>query len=172
MESSPTDTGIHLLFRVLMWRLACALGETGETRFSGRVPGVKQVGSESLGNRSVTPVHQDCRRAERASFTEYCPYEITEPLGDDTIAIHEGEALSVNISRGGMLLLMDQSPPVRQVFEILVPASSMGKTPGVVEVCWTRQLPMEDSESRHLVGVKFLFDPSADSHERVVEHSV
>jgi hypothetical protein len=169
MESSPTDTGIHLLFRVLMWRLACALGETP---YSGQAPGVMKVGSESLGNRSVTPVHQDCRRAERAPFTEYCPYEITEPLGDDTIAIHEGEALSVNISRGGMLLLMDQSPPVRQVFEILVPASSMGKTPGVVEVCWTRQLPMEDSESRHLVGVKFLFDPSADSHERVVEHSV
>src|SRR6266513_2378045 len=168
MESSPTDTGIHLLFRVLMWRLACALNETG---FSGQVPGVKQVGCEPLRNRSVTPVHQDCRRAERADFTEYCPYEISEPLGDDTIVIHQGEALSVNISRGGMLLLMDQSPPVQQVFEIHVPASSIGKTTGLVEVCWTRQLPMEDSESRHLVGVKFLFDPSADSHERVVEQS-
>ena len=102
---------------------------------------------------------------------EYCPYEISESLGGDAIAIHQGEALSVNVSKGGMLLLMDQHPPVQQVFEIQLPASTKSKTPGRVEVCWTRQLPMEDSESRHLVGVKFLFDPSADSHERVVEQS-
>src|SRR5256885_4719739 len=126
---------------------------------------------EPLQERPVSPIGQDCRRAERAAFMEYCPYELCESLGDAAMAIHHGEALSINISRGGMLLLMDQSPPVQQVFEIQVPASSIGKTPGVVEVCWTRQLPMEDSESRHLVGVKFLFDPSADSHERVVEHS-
>ena len=120
----------------------------------------------------VTPVHQDCRRSERAAFTEYCPYEISESLGDNAIAIHQGEALSVNISRGGMLLLMDQSPPVQQVFEIQVPASTRGKTLGLVEVCWTRQIPIEDFDSRCLVGVKFLFDPDAYSQERGVEHIV
>jgi hypothetical protein len=111
------------------------------------------------------PVHQECRRAERAAFIEYCPYEISESLGDDAIAIHQGEALSVNISRGGMLLLMDQSPPVQQVFEIQVPVSTKGKTPGLVEVCWTRQIPIEDFDSRYLVGVKFLFDPHAYPRE-------
>lgn len=115
------------------------------------------------------PVQQDCRRAARAAFIEYCPYEIRESLGDDAIAIHQGEALSVNISKGGMLLLMDQSPPVRQVFEIQVPASTTGKTPRLVEVCWTRQIPIEDFGSRCLVGVKFLSDPHAYSQEEVVE---
>ena len=103
---------------------------------------------------------------------EYCPYELSESLGDAAIAIHQGEALSVNISRGGMLLLMDQSPPVQQVFEIQVPASTRGKTARLVEVCWTRQIPIEDLDSRCLVGVKFLFHPDAYAHERVVEHTV
>jgi hypothetical protein len=116
------------------------------------------VGSESFRERPITPVHKDYRHAERAAFGEYCPYELRESLGDDAIAIHQGEALSVNISTGGMLLLMDHHPPVHQVFEIQVPASTGGKTLGLVEVCWTRQIPIEDSDSRCLVGVKFLFD--------------
>ena len=96
-------------------------------------------------------------------------YEISESLGDDAIAIHQGEALSVNVSKGGMLLLMDQNPPVEQVFEIQVPASTRGKTPRLVEVCWTRQISIEDCDSRFLVGVKFLLDPHTYSQERVVE---
>ena len=128
--------------------------------------------SEPLRERPVTPVHQDCRLAERAVFMEYCPYEISESLGGDAIAIHQGEALSVNISRGGVLLLMDQNPPVQQVFELQMPASTRGKTPGLVEVCWTRQIPIEDLGSRYLVGVKFLLDPDAYSQEWVVEHNV
>jgi len=125
------------------------------------------VQSEPLRDRRVTPVPQDCRRAERAAFMEYCPYEISESLGGDAIAIHQGEALSVNVSKGGMLLLMDQHPPVQQVFEIQLPASIKGKTPGRVEVCWTRQISLEDCDSRFLVGVKFLFDRDAYSQERV-----
>ena len=128
--------------------------------------------SEPLRDRPVTPIHQDCRRAERAVFMEYCPYEISESLGGDAIAIHQGEALSVNVSKGGMLLLMDQHPPVQQVFEIQLPASTKGKTPGRVEVCWTRQISLEDLGSRYLVGVRFLSGPHAYSPERVVEHIV
>jgi hypothetical protein len=131
------------------------------------------MGSEPLRERPpVTRGPQDCRRAERADFVEYCPFEISESLGDDAIAIHQGEALSVNISRGGMLLLMDQHPPVQQVFEIQVPVSTPGKTAGLVEVCWTRQVPIEDLESRYLVGVKFLFDRTAYPQKRDVEHVV
>ena len=109
--------------------------------------------------------HQDCRLAERAAFSDYCPYLISESLGDDAIAIHQGDAFLVDITRRGMLLLMDQNPPVQQVFEIQVPVSTTGKTPGLVEVCWTRRIPIEDSESRYLVGVKFLFDRDASSRE-------
>ena len=100
---------------------------------------------------------------------EYCSYELSESLWDDVIAIHNGEALSVNRSREGMLLLMDQCPPVKQVFEIQVPASARGKITRFVEVYWTRQLPIEETLSRrYLVGVKFLLGPEASSRERAV----
>src|SRR5438128_10781912 len=115
--------------------------------------------SEPLQERPVTPIGQDCRHAERAAFMEYCPYELRESLGDAAMAIHHGEALSINLSGGGMLLLMDQRPPVKQVFEVQVPASTRGKTPGRVEVSWTRQLSLENLGSRYLVGVKFLLVP-------------
>ena len=95
-----------------------------------------------------------------------------EQKSPDLLTAHKGKGLSVNVSSGGMLLLMDQSPPVQQVFEIQVPVSTTGKTPVLVEVCWTRQISIEDSESRYLVGVKFLFDPAAYYQERVVEHIV
>jgi len=169
MDFPPSDSGIHRLFRLLIGRLACA---SSETSFSEPATGVGHVESEPLRHRRVMPVHQDCRRAERAAFMEYCPYELRESLGGDAIAIHQGEALSVNVSKGGMLLLMDQHPPVQQVFEIQLPAFIKGETPGRVEVCWTRQISLEDLGSRYLVGVRFLSGPHAYSPERVVEHIV
>src|SRR5438093_1883983 len=120
---------------------------------------------EPLQERPVSPIGQDCRRAERAAFMEYCPYELCESLGDAALAIDRGEALSVNISKGGMLLLMDQNPRVQRVLELQVPASTRGKTARLVEVCWTRQISLEDCDSRYLVGVKFLFDPHAYSQD-------
>src|SRR3989454_3890858 len=169
MDFPPSDSGIHRLFRLLIGRLACA---SSETTFSEPATGVGYVESEPLRHRRVMPINQDCRRAERAVFMEYCPYEISESLGGDAIAIHQGEALSVNVSKGGMLLLMDQHPPVQQVFEIQLPASTKGKTPGRVEVSWTRQISREDCDSRFLVGVKLLFDPDAPSRDEVIEHAV
>src|SRR2546426_5350320 len=53
--------------------------------------------SEPLQERPVTPIGQDCGRAERAAFMENCPYELRESLGDAAMAIHHGEALSINI---------------------------------------------------------------------------
>ncbi|MGH7250354.1 MAG: hypothetical protein ACREIK_00690 [Nitrospiraceae bacterium] len=98
-----------------------------------------------------------------------CPYQISDFLGDESIAIHQGEALSMNMSAGGMLLFMDQAPPVEQVFLVRVPGSKIVKKPTMVEVCWTRAIPIEDYDKRYLVGVKFSSGPSAIPEETVVE---
>jgi hypothetical protein len=75
----------------------------------------------------------------------------------------------MNISAGGMLLFMDQAPPVQQVFLLRVPASKMVKTPALVEVCWTRAIPIGDYDKRYLVGVKFLNGLSTHPQKRVVD---
>ena len=114
---------------------------------------------ESTQDRRIpgVPVNQQRRRHERVAFMGSCPYEISESISHESIAIHKGEALSMNISAGGMLLFMDQAPPVQQVFELRVPASKLVKAPTLVEVCWIRPIPIEDYEKRrYLVGVKFL----------------
>lgn len=119
--------------------------------------------------RPVVPPHQERRRQERVAFTGSCPYEISDFLGDEEVAIHQGEAVAMNISAGGMCLFMDQAPPVQQVFFLRVPGSDMVKSPTLVEVCWTRAVPVEDYDKRYLVGVKFLSALSSNPKERLVE---
>ena len=91
-----------------------------------------------------------------------CPYEFSESVGDESVAIHQGKALSMNISAGGMLLFMDHAPPVQKVFELRVRGSQLVKTPTLVEVCWSRPVLIEDNEKRYLVGVKFLRELSSE----------
>jgi len=43
----------------------------------------------------------------------------------------------------------------RQVFEIQVPSEASTK---VVEVCWTRSIPVSARVKMHLVGTRFLFE--------------
>lgn len=106
--------------------------------------------------KPAVPVQHERRRHERVAFTTACPYEFSESIGHDSVAIHQGKALSMNISAGGMLLFMDHAPPVQKVFELRVRGSQLVKTPTLVEVRWTRAIPIEDNEKRYLVGVKFL----------------
>lgn len=110
---------------------------------------------------------QEGRRQERAAVMRFVPYEMREFLGEDSIVIHQGEALSLNISAGGMLLMMDQALPARQVLELHMPASTVVNVPTLVEVCWTRPVPIEDDAMRYLVGVKFLEGRSCDPKARV-----
>ena len=117
----------------------------------------------------AVPVHRECRSQDRIAFMGSCSYEISDFLGDESIAIHEGEAVAMNISAGGMLLFMDQAPPVEHVFLLRVPGSNIVKSPTVVEVCWTRAIPIEDYHKRYLVGVKFLSGLSSNPKERVFE---
>ena len=87
-----------------------------------------------------------------------CHYELTESHDPNTVLLHQGEAFSVNISTGGMLLLMPHAPHFEQVFEVHapMPEGKPKKKLTLVEVRWTRQIPVEAGESMSLVGVKFL----------------
>ena len=89
---------------------------------------------------------------------EPCHYELTEAHDPNTVLLHQGDAVSVNISASGMLLLMPHTPHVEQVFEVHapMPEEKPKKKLTLVEVRWTRHIPVEPSQSMSLVGVKFL----------------
>ena len=85
------------------------------------------------------------------------PYEIPRLLDQGMVEASHGKALSLNISSGGMLLLVDRPLEVQQVLKVQVPTPmSTARTPTLAEVRWTRPVPMATTEGIGFVGVKFL----------------
>ena len=97
---------------------------------------------------------------ERAALLRPILYEMTVSEAEKGNLVKEGKALSLNISSGGMLVLMDQAPDIEQVLKIYVPTPiTIAETPTLAEVRWTRKLPIGDSSSHvtYFVGLKFMF---------------
>lgn len=104
----------------------------------------------------------DCQEnhSERAALLRPIQYEMTVPVEGPAAANQSGRALSLNISRGGMLVLMDRPPAIDQVLKIYVPTPiTAAETPTLAEVRWTRKLPFGQSQSAapYFVGLKFMF---------------
>lgn len=106
------------------------------------------------------PTHQEHRSSKRVPLIQPCPYELSRVPGGGGVELSQGFALTVNISSGGMLLLMPQAPGERQIFEVqeLSLRTQAKRSTKLLEVCWTRQLPMGAEGSMHSVGVRFLFE--------------
>ena len=106
------------------------------------------------------PISTDFQKHnERVALLRPIPYEMTTPVDDPSASAHEGKALSVNISSGGMLILMEQAPAIEQVMKVYVPTPiSVADTPTLAEVRWTRRLPFGKANGgAHFVGLKFMF---------------
>ena len=95
--------------------------------------------------------------SERAALLRPIPYEMTPPLEGSVASAQSGKALSLNISSGGMLVLMEQAPDVNQVLKVYVPTPvAVAETPTLAEVRWTRQVPFWNGTvaGPYLVGLK------------------
>jgi hypothetical protein len=98
------------------------------------------------------------RQSERIPTMRPIAYELYESSDSyDTITSRPGNALFLNISAGGMLLLMDHAPTVQQIMKLYVPTPvGQAKTPTLAEVRWTRPSPTVPSCGTYLVGVKYM----------------
>ena len=98
--------------------------------------------------------------SEREALLRPILYEITTPVEDSAASTHNGKALSLNISSGGMLVLMDQPPALEQVMKVYVPTPvTAAETPTLAEVRWMRRLPFgkTNGNGSYFVGLKFIF---------------
>jgi PilZ domain len=96
---------------------------------------------------------------ERVALLREIPYEMTMQV-EGQLDSASGKALSINISSGGMLVIMDHAPEVEQVLKVLVPTpTSLAGTPTLAEVRWTRRLPFgrPNVQGAYFVGLKFIF---------------
>jgi c-di-GMP-binding flagellar brake protein YcgR len=107
------------------------------------------------------PISTDFQKhSERVALLRPIPYQMTTPVDDPSVSAHGGKALSVNISSGGMLVLMEQAPAIEQVMKVYVPTPiSVAETPTLAEVRWTRRLPFgkTNGNGAYFVGLKFIF---------------
>ena len=97
--------------------------------------------------------------SERAALLRPILYEMTTPAEDAAVSPHSGKAISLNISSGGMLVLMDQLPEIEQVMKVYVPTPTAAETPTLAEVRWMRRLPFgkTNGNGAYFVGLKFMF---------------
>ena len=102
---------------------------------------------------------------ERLALLREISYEETNLIGEeaedanqDAITAERGKALSLNISSGGMLFLMERAPELDRVFRIQVPTPvTEAKIPTLAEVRWTRNVPLPVYNGLYFVGLKFIF---------------
>ena len=104
------------------------------------------------------------QHAERVALLRPIPYDelydletsLEQESPDARVARH-GKGLSLNVSSGGMLLIMDHPPKVNQAMRIHVPTPvNIAKTPTLAEVRWTRKLPFPMFDRLYFVGLKFM----------------
>ena len=104
------------------------------------------------------------QHAERVALLQPILYDVLYDIDmsleqespEPRVARH-GKGLSLNVSSGGMMLMMDHQPTVNQVLKIHVPTPvNMAKTPTLAEVRWTRKLPFQTDYGIYFVGLKFL----------------
>lgn len=110
----------------------------------------------------ITP--RDQEHATRVALMRPIPYEGTAGIehkvsSQEAEATQRGTALSLNISSGGMLLLMDnRGPEVGQVLRIRLPAAiQLAAIPTLGEVRWVRSVPFPGHQGLQFVGLRFLF---------------
>ena len=105
------------------------------------------------------PTEQQRRKSERVPSMRACPYELTKPVGANSVILSAGHAYSINSSVGGMLLLLPGTVVERHVFEVQVPSEANAtQITKLGEVRWTRSISVNARVSMYLVGIRFLFE--------------
>ena len=99
-------------------------------------------------------------RIDRFPMLRPVSYERTEAFSEagrlEGHEGHNGMALSINVSSGGMCLLMDWLPGPQEVLRVPVPMPiAMMKTPTLAEVRWKSPVPLGQN-GLYIVGVKFV----------------
>jgi|SRR5262245_7986050 len=102
---------------------------------------------------------QERRDSKRVPCRLVCSFELTKFVGRSTVKLTKGSGHAINRSARGILLLLPQQVSKRQVVEIQVPSKPKKKQiTKLVEVRWTRSIPVSARVKMYLVGTRFLFD--------------
>ena len=105
----------------------------------------ESVQAEELNNR-----RREARITDRHGYT----YELCECRDGGTVTVQQGQALSLNRSAHGILLLMSAAPRVTQLVELYNAQLGWRRSTMVYEVRWSRPLRVESQGDLFLVGCR------------------
>jgi hypothetical protein len=75
------------------------------------------------------------------------------------VKLTQGSGHAINRSGRGILLLLPEKVNKRQVVEIQVPSGvEKEQSAKLVEICWTRPIPVDARVKMYLAGSRFLFE--------------
>ena len=110
------------------------------------------------GSLSRTP-EVDLRRYRREVQLESCAYQMIEQLGGESLVIETGQALTVNRSAGGMLLIMSHAPETERYLEVHTNPICGRRTAYLMEVRWSKPVRQGAEGDLFLVGCRCTFSP-------------
>jgi hypothetical protein len=121
----------------------------------------KQKGGVVTQTEWEWPIENDLKNHnERVAMLRPIPYQWMTQVDEPSDSGRSGKALSLNVSSGGMLLIMEEAPEIERVLKVLVPTpNSLAGTPTLAEVRWSRKMPFGrgNGTGPFFVGLKFLF---------------
>jgi len=108
------------------------------------------------------PIRQERRDSERVPCKLVLPFEMMKRVSTREVKLIEGLGHGINRSLGGMLLLLPQKVTKRQVVEIQAPSNAKNKpSTTLMEVCWTRSIPISARSKMYVAGTRLLFEVPA-----------
>ncbi len=107
---------------------------------------------------------EERRASERIALELACVYMLQEPVNQERLEFHQGVCKVLNMSRGGMLLLLDTTTRFEQIIQVHRFHPRTDQSISLLQVIWTR--PAEDWHN-YLAGCKFLFGPYSLSQNRI-----
>ena len=120
--------------------------------------GAVQPGGDGYGRVPVLP-EVELRRYRRETQLQGCTYQMVECLESKALVIETGQAIAVNRSIGGMLLMMSHAPGSGKYLEVHTKPVMGRRTAYLMEVRWTKPIRSGSEGDLFLVGCRCAFGP-------------
>lgn len=115
------------------------------------------------GGELEEPIHETIpsvlRCGERVESRIDCTYEVQDVVDGAPVVVKKGEAMTLNRSDEGVLLVMKRAPRVNQMIEVHTSRAAWRRTACVYEARWTKPVHIASLGDVHLVGCRRVAGP-------------
>ena len=120
---------------------------------------LRHPGGGEPGEQIHEPIPSVLRCGERVESRVECTYEVQDVVDGAPVVVKRGEAMTLNRSDEGVLLVMARAPRVNQMIEVHTRRTSWRRTASVYEARWTKPVHIASLGDVCLVGCRRVAGP-------------